>query len=164
MKTKINNKVLTHNNCGCHTSRHHRQLPPAIRPVLLYLLPLLYVTLCMTWLAAPAYSAGEPVTARFMSAGGKTISVQIKADRPVPGSVIFTLNLPHNVKLLEADPQAGKYDSGKRQVKWLLRGLSPGDHTIRLHFSADVKASQLRAEIRYLNSVTGKLCILPVRR
>ncbi len=160
MKTKTDNKILTCNDCDCHAARRLGQHRTATRPMLLYLLLLLYMML----LAGPVYSAGEPVTARFMSAGGKTISVQIKADRPVPGSVIFTLNLPHNVKLLEADPPAGKYDSGKRQVKWLLRGLSPGDHTIRLHFSADVKASKLRAEIRYLNSVTGKLCILPVKR
>jgi len=110
----------------------------------------------------PAYADGEPVTARFLNTSGEKITVKLKVSRPVPGSVIFTLSLPEGVKLLDAAPPAGKYDKEKGQVKWLLRGLSPGMHEIKLHFSAGIKADSLNAEIRYLNSATGKLCILPV--
>jgi hypothetical protein len=114
--------------------------------------------------AYTAYADNEPVTARFTNSHGTEMTVELNASKPVPGSVIFTLSLPKKVKLIKADPPAGKYDKEKGQVKWLLRGLSPGAHTIRLHFSADVKANSLNAEIRYLNSATGKLCVLPVTR
>ena len=114
--------------------------------------------------AYTVYADNEPVTARFTNSHGSEMTVELKVSKPVPGSVIFTLSLPKKVKLIEADPPAGKYDKEKGQVKWLLRGLSPGTHAISLHFSADVGANSLHAEIRYLNSATGKLCVLPVTK
>ncbi len=117
--------------------------------------------MCMV-LCAGVYAGNDPVTAKFKDKKGKRIAVLVKASSPVPGSVIFTLKLPAGVKLEKASPEPGKYDTNRGEVKWLLRGLSPGTHKIKLSFSENVNSDDLQAEIRYLNSVTGKLSIFPV--
>ncbi len=113
--------------------------------------------------ASTAMAESDPVTAKFVKKGGRELVVSINADQPVPGSIIFTMQLPKGIILEKSEPQPGKYDSGKGEVKWLLRGLSPGNHEIKLRFSENVEGNALHAEIRYLNSSTGKLSILPVK-
>ncbi len=165
MNTRTDNRALIRLTHNCITSDSHKHAKQA-RPYGLQLSAWLFFLILTLFLCSPfpAWAENEPVTARFKSSKGQKLTVELKVARPVPGSVIFTLNLPEKVKLLEADPPAGKYDTAKGQVKWLLRGLSPGTHGITLHFSTGVSADSLNAEVRYLNSATGKLCILPVKK
>lgn len=123
------------------------------------------ITSIILFLSTGTVSASTPpVTADFLQKNGRDITVQLTAHSRVTGSVIFTVTLPQGVKLVKAEPRPGKYDHAAGRIKWLLRGLSPGSHEISLHLSSGVSAGSLNAEIRYLNPVTGKLCIIPVRR
>ncbi len=142
-----------------YTTDNFRFSDTAIRPWTM----LLIVALALSWLAC-AEAGVEPVQASFLKNNGKEITVMLRARKPIPGSIIFTINLPDNIQLLSSDPPAGKYDRKKGQVKWLLRGLSPGEHEIHFSLSSAVSPGSLNAEIRYLNSATGKLSILPVRK
>ena len=166
MKTRTCNRTLMQHGHKSPISLSSREVstPPCSGLTTCLLLFFFILTSVVFINAYTAHADNEPVTARFTNSHGSEMTVELKASKPVPGSVIFTLSLPKKLKLIEADPPAGKYDKDKGQVKWLLRGLSPGTHAIRLHFSADVKADSLNAEIRYLNSATGKLCVLPVTR
>lgn len=124
---------------------------------------LFFIILYLT-AASYGFAGTQPVTANFSQKNGKNITVQLLVQKHITGSVIFTLSLPRGVNLLESDPPAGKYDRAERELKWLLRGLSPGSHEIKLHLSSDIPANHLNAEIRYLNPVTGKLRIIPVKK
>ena len=165
MKTRTCNRTLIQHGPQSPISLSSREVSTPLCSGLTTCLLLFFLILTSVFINTyTAHADNEPVTARFTNSHGAEMTVELKASKPVPGSVIFTLSLPKKVKLLDAEPSAGKYDKEKGQVKWLLRGLSPGTHTIKLHFSADVGANSLHAEIRYLNSATGKLCVLPVTR
>lgn len=124
----------------------------------------LFFTILSFAIMGNVFADSRPVTANFLQKNGKHITVQLMVHKHITGSVIFTLTLPQGVRLIQSDPPAGKYDSSGGQVKWLLRGLSPGSHDIRLHLSSSIHAVSLNAELRYLNPISGKLCVIPVKK
>ncbi len=183
MNTRTDNRTLIRHTHNCTASGPANKAEPSSKCIVsahriphlrrcqklqCTLLPCLWLFFLILTLGAyppcAVYAEDEPVTARFISSSGEKLAVELKVAKPVPGSVIFTLNLPEKVQLVKSDPPAGKYDKSKGQVKWLLRGLSPGNHKITLNFSKAVQADSLQAEVRYLNSANGKLCILPVKK
>ncbi len=112
--------------------------------------------------ACLAFAAAEPINARFSKCSGRTIQVELNVTTAVPGSVILTLTLPRGTRLTAAEPPHNKYNKGKNQAKWLLMGLSPGRHHINIQVSNNIDESGIKAQIRYINSATGRLSVIDV--
>lgn len=119
----------------------------------LILLPLL--------LPVPLHAA-PTVAAAYQQAGGDQLTVELRIGSPPPSSLILVQQLPPGVKLLAATPPANNVNTGKGEVKWLLRDIKAGTLVIRMTLDRAISTDQVAGEIRYKSSRGDGMETLPI--
>jgi hypothetical protein len=93
--------------------------------------------------------AVEPVSGRYLSAFGRTVTLEYRIIYPPPASVIIEQYFPPGHEIVSADPMPQKYSSKLGKMKWIFKDLQPGSHIIAIEFNWPVQASDIQASLRY---------------
>lgn len=93
--------------------------------------------------------AVEPVSGRYLSAFGRTITLEYRIIYPPPASVIIEQYFPPGHEIVSATPMPQKYSSKLGKMKWIFKDLQPGSHIIAIEFNWPVQASDIQASLRY---------------
>lgn len=117
-----------------------RRLGTAIALFIFLLLPV----------ASPSGSlAMEPVSGRYLSFYGTTVSLEIQVLYPPPASLIVEQHFPPGLEIVSARPIPQKYSSKLGKTKWFFKGMQPGSYTISLEFDQPVMSADIQAVLRY---------------
>ena len=117
--------------------------------------------LCLS-ASVPAQAVGL-ISGRYLSKTAKELTLEINIGSPTPASLIIIQHLPSGTAPASANPPFKKYNPKKGEVRWLLSNVQAGTITVKLKLTAPVKPGQLRAEIRCMDPVTGKLITTQVK-
>lgn len=93
--------------------------------------------------------AVEPVSGRYLSAFGRTVTLEYRIIYPPPASVIIEQYFPPGHEIVSATPMPQKYSSKLGKMKWIFKDLQPGSHIIAIEFNWPVQASDIQASLRY---------------
>jgi len=111
------------------------------------------VTILFTLLLPMVTPAGsmamEPVSGRYLSFYGTTVSLEIQVLYPPPASLIVEQHFPPGLEIVSARPIPQKYSSKGGKTKWFFKGIRPGSHTISLEFDQPVMSADIQAVLRY---------------
>ena len=116
------------------------------------------------FLFANAGSSYAGVTAKYAKSRGTELVVSITVTAPSPSLLILVQTLPPGVRMINSEPPATNDNTKKSVVKWLLREITPGTHTIRLFLDRDVAAEDISASIRYKPASGGGMETQPVEK
>ncbi len=106
------------------------------------------VLLALSLLPLPA-SAVEPVSGSFLSAYGRTVTLEYRIIYPPPASLIIEQYFPPGHEIVRASPMPQKYSRNLGKMKWIFKNLRPGSHTVTVEFNWPVQASDIQATLRY---------------
>ncbi len=109
----------------------------------------LFFTLLLPMLAPSGSLAMEPVTGRYLSFYGTTVSLEIQVLYPPPASLIVEQHFPAGLEIVGARPIPQKYSSKRGRTKWFFKGIRPGSYTISLEFDQPVMSADIQAVLRY---------------
>ena len=123
--------------------------------------PLLFLA---AWcLALPSAAAAAPlVSAHYSQQKANAGMLQLTIAAPAPSTVIVSLNLPAGHDILSANPSFKKRSKKTREVKWLLKDVTPGSRTISFVLSAPFSFSQLGCIVQYMDPGDGRMVTLKV--
>ncbi len=110
--------------------------------------------------AVPAARAEGEITARYLAAQGREIVLEIQVGTPAPGSLIVIQRTPRGSSLQKAVPLPKQ--SGRGEIKWLIRQPSPGTLTLRTTFAEPLSPGAVSAVIRCKDPLTGKMLTIKV--
>lgn len=125
---------------------------------------LIILSLSLLLLMPRTSGAAASVSAVYTQAQGTLLAVEIRIGVPPPASLILVQNLPSGVSLLGAQPPANNINPGKGEAKWLLRGITPGQFTIRMTLDRPVNPGDISGEIRFKPAQGGGMQTLPVAK
>ena len=114
----------------------------------LRLLAVLLIVLIPSILPRAALAV-EPVSGRYLSAFGRTVTLEYRIIYPPPASVIIEQYFPPGHEIVSANPMPQKYSSKLGKMKWIFKNLQPGSHIIAIEFNWPVQASDIQASLRY---------------
>ena len=133
-------------------SRHIAGTPAAtassVTVAHLRLLAVLFFFLAPSILPRAALAV-EPVSGRYLSAFGRTVTLEYRIIYPPPASVIIEQYFPPGHEIVSATPMPQKYSSKLGKMKWIFKDLQPGSHIIAIEFNWPVQASDIQASLRY---------------
>ena len=134
-----------------------QQIPKRIVPVILLATVFFFLQL------GANVHADELVSCRYQQAEGKKISLQLDIGTPPPSMLILIQRIPKGVRITKATPPVKKYNPHKREAKWLLKHLQPGETLFTIELDKEVTADQISGEIRYKNPIDGKMEIMAIK-
>lgn len=97
-------------------------------------------------IAGPVCQAEERQVAGRYKVSGNTIQHTITIPTQPPVAVIVVQYLPPGTAITSADPAYSNYDQTTGEVKWLVKGVSPGLLQIRLTLAHEVDKDKARAD------------------
>lgn len=83
--------------------------------------------------------------------------LQLTIAAPAPSSVIVSLTLPEGYDIVAANPEFKKRSKRSREIKWLLKEVSPGKRTITFELSGPFSFAQLHCLVQYMPPGNGKM-------
>ncbi|WP_419174873.1 hypothetical protein [Desulfosediminicola sp.] len=92
--------------------------------------------------------AKEPVIGKYLSSSGNTIRLQLSVSSPAPQNLILQQHLPPGTRVLSTSPKAIKISQNNGVVKWLFKGVSPGQIEVVMKIEPPA-AGSVRGSIRY---------------
>ncbi len=107
----------------------------------------LSITACF-FFSHPA-TAASPVDARYLINSGDTVKLRLTISAPSPQSLIIEQHLVPGTKVLSTSPRAKQANRKTGVVKWLLKGLSPGNIDITMRVSPSSASKNVQGIIRY---------------
>lgn len=124
--------------------------------------PLLFAA---AWCLAHAGSAGAAplVAARYAPRNANAGVLQLTIAAPAPSMIIVSLTLPQGYDILGARPTFKKRSRKSRQIKWLLKEVTPGKRAISFQLSAPFSFSQLHCIVQYMEPGDEKMITLKVK-
>lgn len=133
--------------------RRHRAGTPAaaassVTVAHLRLLAVSLIVLTCSFLPCSALAV-EPVSGRYISAFGRSVTLEYRVIYPPPASVIIEQFFPPGHEIVSATPMPQKYSSKLGKMKWIFKDLQPGSHIIAIEFNWPVQASDIQASLRY---------------
>ena len=99
--------------------------------------------------------AEERQVAGRYKVSGNTIMHTITIPPQPPAAVIVVQYLPPGTPIASAAPAYSSYDPTTGEVKWLLKGVSPGVLQIRLTLAHEVNKDKIRAEALFKDALGG---------
>ena len=105
----------------------------------------LYTTALLLSFSWTATASPPMVTANYLQQKANGGILQLAIASPAPASVIVSLNLPAGYDILSASPDFKKRSQKHREVKWLLKDVTPGNRAISFVLSAPFTFSQIPA-------------------
>jgi hypothetical protein len=109
----------------------------------------LFLTLLLPVVSPSGSLAMEPVSGRYLSFYGTTVTLEIQVLYPPPASLIVEQHFPPGLEIVSARPIPQKYSSKLGKTKWFFKGIQPGSHTISLEFDQPVMSADIQAVLRY---------------
>ena len=104
------------------------------------------------------------ISAEYTKSQGTELVVSITVTAPSPSLLILMQKLPPGVQMVNSEPPAMNDNTKKGVVKWLIREVTPGTHTIRLFLNREVTAKEISASIRYKPASGGGMETQPVAK
>jgi len=106
-------------------------------------------------IAEPLCRAEERQVAGRYKVNGNTILHTITIPPQPPVAVIVVQYLPPGTLITSSDPAHSSYDQVTGEVKWLIKGVSPGLLQIRLNLAHEVNKDKIRAEALFKDALGG---------
>lgn len=106
-------------------------------------------------IAGPICLAEDRQVAGRYKVSGNTILHTITIPVQPPAAVIVVQYLPPGTVVTSAEPAYSSYDQTTGEVKWLLKGVSPGVLQIRLTLAHEVNKDKIRAEALFKDALGG---------
>lgn len=119
------------------------------------------VLLLLLGIAPPAL-AEHLVTAAYLQAQGRQLTIELQIGSPPPPTLIIIQNLPPGTAIAQAEPPTKSVNTAKGEAKWLLKNVTAGPLTLRLLLDREVSAAEISGEIRYLEPASGAMVELPI--
>lgn len=132
-------------------TEHGKRLATLVVAAMILLLP-----------AAPGWALGV-ITGRYTTRTPTELTLQLTIRPPAPASLIVIQHLPPGTDIASSSPLLKKHNRKKGTVRWLLRGLKPGERTIHLKLKTPIPPERVRAEIRCKDPDSGKLMTIHIR-
>lgn len=115
---------------------------------------LLFTVLFISFYQQDFLYAGHAVSGRYLSAGGKSVVLNLNVQNPSPSNLIVEQYLNPGNKIVSTSPRAKKIDNHHCKVKWLLKNIRSGNVTLSITLQAPLKG-QPNAMIRYRDPKGG---------
>ena len=93
--------------------------------------------------------AVEPVSGRYLSSYGTTISLEFRVLYPPPVSLIVEQYFPSGLEIISAAPMPQRYNRNDGTMKWIFKNLRPGTYTITIEFNQPILSAGIQATLRY---------------
>ena len=121
-------------------------------------IPLLFLTAVFIslFIQATEIYAKSSVTGRYVSAGGTQIVLSLTIGNPGQSNLIVDQSIGSGNSIISTSPTAQKIDSGRGQIKWLFRNVSPGTLNLSVTLKSPVK-ERPRATIKFRSPGAGGL-------
>ncbi len=105
----------------------------------------------------PQPTEATEIKARYTSAQGATVTLQLAIGSPPPKTIIVIQNIPPGSEIIRSIPPHRSYKKEHGEIKWLIKKPATGNLIIQLHLKKPVQAGSISAMIRYLDANNGTL-------
>ncbi|GEM_PF-534984 len=122
--------------------------PGALTRPYLHVMILFFFILLSCVIPSPAMAV-EPVSGRYLSSYGTTISLEFRVLYPPPVSLIVEQYFPSGLEIISAAPMPQRYNRNDGTMKWIFKNLRPGAYTITIEFNQPILSAGIQATLRY---------------
>lgn len=99
---------------------------------------------------------GQQINAKYISASGSQIKLQLTIKNPAPQNVIIEQYVPVGTRVVSTNPRAKQTNLKNGVVKWLLKGLKPGKRVVSMKVSPPL-SSNAKGKLTYRHPRNGTL-------
>ena len=125
---------------------------------------LLLAALCIMLLGSTSEDCLAGQVAATLDWDSQNLRLEVSVPSPPPSSIIASLKLPKNTKIVSTSPTSAKIDPHTSSVKWLVKAPSPGTLRFSASTSPPPDFSKVAAEILYRAPEGGNLIKIDARK
>ena len=125
---------------------------------------LLLVTVCILLLGSTSEDCLAGQLAATLHRDNQNLRLEVSVPSPPPSSIIASIKLPKNTKILSTSPKSAKIDPHASSVKWLVKNPSPGTLRFSASTSPPPDFSKVSAEILHRAPDGGSLIKIDARK
>lgn len=113
----------------------------------------LFLAIC--WLLTGTTLLAGQVSGEFLTTRGNIIKTHLRIGSPAPQTLIVEERIPPGTQVLSTKPAAQKINDTQGIVKWLFKGIAPGEMVLTLKVKQPLQSKPLGI-LRYRDPSTGQ--------